>query len=120
MLAGAEALPFEDGAFDTVGSTLVLCTVPDTEAALRELHGRAQAGWAAAVDRARPLRVDALGALAGSPQRPLPRLAEGCNCNRATLDMLARSPFAPGAVERGSYRAMVPLIRPLAVGAAVA
>ena len=27
--AGAEALPFRDGSFDTVVSTLVLCTIPD-------------------------------------------------------------------------------------------
>ena len=116
----AMALPFEDGTFDTVVSTLVLCTVPDPEVALREIHrvlkpgGRLlfmehirseSARWARWQDRL---------------NAPWRAFAEGCNCNRATLDMLARSPFGPGAVERGSFRAMVPLIRPLAVGAAVA
>ncbi len=33
---GAEHLPFDDGAFDAVVSTLVLCTVPDPAAALAE------------------------------------------------------------------------------------
>jgi ubiquinone/menaquinone biosynthesis C-methylase UbiE len=33
---GAEALPFEDGAFDTVVVTLTLCTVPDPAAAVAE------------------------------------------------------------------------------------
>src|SRR3954470_11804976 len=36
--ARAEALPFPDGAFDTVVSTLVLCTVEDPDAAVREVR----------------------------------------------------------------------------------
>jgi ubiquinone/menaquinone biosynthesis C-methylase UbiE len=35
--AGAERLPFEDGAFDVVVSTLVLCSVKDVSAALDEV-----------------------------------------------------------------------------------
>src|SRR5256885_7740616 len=36
--APAESLPFEDGTFDTVVSTLVLCTVSDPERALAEVE----------------------------------------------------------------------------------
>lgn len=36
--AGAEALPFSDGSFDAVVSTLVLCTVPDQGVALAEIR----------------------------------------------------------------------------------
>src|SRR3954469_9228356 len=35
--AGAERLPFPDDSFDTVVSTLVLCTVADPDAALAEV-----------------------------------------------------------------------------------
>ncbi len=59
--ARAEALPFRDGAFDTVVSSLVLCSVDDPAAALAELrrvlapggalraieHVRADRGWRA-------------------------------------------------------------------------
>ena len=36
--ASAEELPFEDSSFDTVISTLVMCTVTDVERSLSEIH----------------------------------------------------------------------------------
>jgi ubiquinone/menaquinone biosynthesis C-methylase UbiE len=118
--AGAEDLPFAASSFDTVVSTLVLCTVPDQDVALHEItrvlrpggqllfleHVRSDSPrWARWQDR-----------LNG----PWRAFAEGCNCNRRTLDSLARSPLRVHAVERAPMRAMVPLIRPLAVGSAFA
>jgi ubiquinone/menaquinone biosynthesis C-methylase UbiE len=35
---GAEALPFEDGRFDTVVSTWTLCSIPDVERAVAEVY----------------------------------------------------------------------------------
>src|SRR5438552_5850818 len=35
---GAERLPFENGSFDFVASTLTLCTIPDPGAALAEVR----------------------------------------------------------------------------------
>lgn len=68
--AAAEALPFKDGAFDTVVSALVFCTVPDPAAGLGEIrrvlrpegrlrmleHGRSDVPWRARwQDRIQPL-----------------------------------------------------------------
>ncbi len=82
--AGAEALPFPDGCFDTVVSTLVLCTVPNQGTALDEIrrvlrpggrllfieHVRAEGKVARWQDRIEPL----WGCLFG-----------GCHPNRDTL-----------------------------------
>jgi ubiquinone/menaquinone biosynthesis C-methylase UbiE len=82
--ARAEALPFRDGAFDTVVSALVLCSVDDPPAALAELvrvlghggtlraieHVRARTPWRA--------RLQDLG------QRPWTWLTGGCHPNRDT------------------------------------
>jgi ubiquinone/menaquinone biosynthesis C-methylase UbiE len=116
--AGAEQLPFRDATIDTVVSTLVLCTVDAPYLALREI--------------ARVLRPD--GQLlfiehvrSDSPSvarwqnrlaRPWQRFAEGCRCNRATLELMDACGLRLDA-HPATWRVMPPIVRPLVIGRAV-
>lgn len=119
VAAGAESLPFDDKSFDTVVSTLVLCTVGDPRRAIGEIgrvlrpggrllfleHVRSEsrrvAGW-----------QDRL-------HRPWHAFAAGCNANRATVELLRES-LRVGEVERDRWAWMPVLVQPLAIGVAEA
>ena len=87
--ADAEALPFPDGAFDTVAISLALCTIPDPGQVLQEL-GRVCRPWGRIVmlehvrSTARPV------AALQRAFSPLNERAVGCHLDRETFD-LARS-----------------------------
>jgi ubiquinone/menaquinone biosynthesis C-methylase UbiE len=116
--ARAEALPFADASFDTVVSTLVLCTVEDPAGALAEArrvlrpggrllfieHVRAEGGLARWQDR-----------LAGVWRH----VGNGCHANRDTLTTLSANGFAVSDVETATWRKMPRLVRPLILGYAV-
>lgn len=113
--APAEALPFGDGTFDTVVSTLVLCTVTDARAAVAEARRVLRPGG-------RLLFVEHVRAvsprLAGWQDRlagPWAAFAQGCRCNRPTEALLERE-FRMGGVERASWRGMPALVHPLVIG----
>jgi len=116
--ASAERLPFEDSSFDTAVFTLVLCTVPNPEAALAETarilkpggkllfveHVRAEdAGLARWQDRL---------------EGPWRFLADGCHCNRDTVATIEASPFSVEQVEHSKLPKAPPLVRPLVWGRA--
>ena len=119
---GAEELPFPDDSFDTVVSTMVLCTVPDAEKAVAEAARVLRPGG-------QLLFIEHLrGEPGGLLERVQDRLdpawsvfAEGCHCNRSTLGAAGPQPADGGQdVERSTWRAMPRIIKPLAVGRAVA
>jgi SAM-dependent methyltransferase len=113
--ADAQALPFPDDSFDTVVSTLVLCSVPDPGRALEELR--------------RVLRQDGSFLFLEHVRSDDPRTARlqdrinpvwrfvsnGCNCNRPTLSLITGS-FSVDDIERGEIPKALPIVRPLVSG----
>src|SRR4051794_12557040 len=87
--AGAEELPFEDGFFDTVVATLVLCTVRDPERVLAEVQRvLAPGGRLLFLEHVRA--DDARLARWQRRLNPLQRrLACGCHLDRPTHDLIA-------------------------------
>ena len=90
--AGAEALPFPGGSFDTVVSTLVLCTVPDQALALGEIRRVLRPGGLLLFIE----HVRAEGAMARWQDRIVPlweRLLGGCHPNRDTVAAIEEAGF---------------------------
>jgi len=117
--APAEELPFADSSFDTVVSTLVLCTVSDPRRAVAEAarvlrpggrllfleHVRAESGWRRTMQR--------------RSVRPWAAFADGCQCDRETLGTI-ESQMRIAKVERASWKGMPAIVKPLVWGSAVA
>jgi ubiquinone/menaquinone biosynthesis C-methylase UbiE len=119
MQASAEEIPVDDATIDSVVSTLVLCTVPEPDRALREIvrilrpggsflfaeHVRSDSPWAARWQ-------DRLN-------RPWGWYACGCECNRDTIASIEKSRLRIDEMSSDRLRWISPLVRPLVIGIAV-
>ena len=119
LRAPAEDLPFEDGTFDAVVSTMVLCGVSDQPRALRQLR--------------RVLRPGGQLLFIEHIRSGDPRLARHqdrmnwmcqavmrCDCNRPTLTSIQETGFAVTDVEHLTMAKAPSFVSPLIVGSATA
>jgi ubiquinone/menaquinone biosynthesis C-methylase UbiE len=117
LRAPAEDLPFEDGTFDTVVSTLVLCGVEDQERALREARRVLRPGGRLLfMEHVRS--DDPAFARFQDRMNWLNRLIVDCDCNRPTLTTIERAGFHVSRLERTTLPKAPKFVRPLIVGAA--
>ncbi len=115
--APAEELPFATASFDTVVSTMVLCTVADVEAALSEIaRVLAPGGRLLFIEH---VRADATRL--GRWQLRLAGLwaawAQGCRCDRDLVSAIG-SQFDLRVTRTAEWTGMPVLVRPLVVGSA--
>lgn len=114
----AERLPFDDDSFDTVTVTLVLCTVPDQQAALREIQRVLKPGGRLLFLEHVRAEDPELARWQDRLERPWRFLGDGCHCNRDTLAALAASRLEIDELERDRLPKAPPIVRPLARGSA--
>jgi ubiquinone/menaquinone biosynthesis C-methylase UbiE len=117
--APAESLPFEDSSFDTVVFTLVLCTVPDPEAALAEAARVLRPGGRLLFVEHVRSEDSGLARWQDRLEKPWRFFADGCHCNRDTVATIEASPLTLESVEHGEMPKSPPLVRPLVSGSAV-
>lgn len=116
--APASMLPFRDASFDTIVVTLCFCTVPDPLESMEELarilrpegqllfmeHIRSERPW--------------LGQVQDFLRAPWAKLADGCQCNRRTLDLLRRAGWEVEVLHTADGALMPPVARPIVSGRA--
>ena len=117
--ASAEALPFDDASFDTVVSTLTLCTVSDPAAALAEAHRvLVPGGRLLFLEHVRA--DDARAARRQDRLTPLwRRVGHGCYPNRDTLAAIEAARFDVEHVHRDRFPRAPRIIAPLISGSAL-
>ena len=117
--AGAEELPFDDTSFDTVVSTLALCTVPDPERAAAEAKRVLRPdGRLLFIEHVRDQEGTGRARWQDRLERPWGWVAGGCHPNRNTGQLLART-FATVEADAAEFPGSgTALVKPLITGSA--
>jgi ubiquinone/menaquinone biosynthesis C-methylase UbiE len=117
--AGAERLPFEDASFDTVVSTLVLCSVDDPGEAMSEVARvlRPQ-GRLLYLEHVRSPDSERLARWQDRLERPWGWFAGGCHPNRPTGETLRSTGLEVERQDQAQMPKAPPLARPLIRGSA--
>lgn len=91
---GAETLPYEDDCFDTVVATWVLCTIPDPQSALAEMHRVLKPGGRLLFAEHVRSRFPRAARLQDFLAPAWKKLGGGCYLNRRSIEMIAAAGFA--------------------------
>ena len=119
LRAPAEDLPFEDGTFDVVVSTLVLCGVDDQPRAVREIRRVLRPeGRFLFLEHVRA--ADPAVAKKQDRMNWLNRIVVCCDCNRPTVDTVERTGFRVAVLEHTELPKTPSFVRPAVVGCALA
>lgn len=92
--ANAGQLPFEDDTFDTIVATLVLCTIPDVDKALKEIKRVCKPEGTILVFEHVKMDDRFLAALQGLLTPFWKRICDGCCLNRDTITCLKMNGFS--------------------------
>jgi ubiquinone/menaquinone biosynthesis C-methylase UbiE len=117
--AGAERLPYDDGSFDTVISTLVMCTVDDPARVAAEIARVLRSdGTLLLLEHVRDPDDGRLGGWQDRLQTPWGWFSGGCHPNRDTAATLAAAGFDVSGLEPAEFPKAPPLARPMIQGTA--
>ena len=119
LRAPAEDLPFEDGTFDTIVSTLVLCGVDDQPRAVREIRRVLRPGGRFLfLEHVRA--DDPAAAKKQDKMNRINRAVVCCDCNRPTLDTIEAAGFEVTALQNTELPKSPSFVRPAIIGDALA
>lgn len=118
VIAPAEKLPFDDDSFDAVVSTLVLCTVPEPEETIKEIHRVLRPGGSFVFIEHVRSSDPASAKWQDRLETPWRIFGNGCHCNRDTESLLRNGGFGLDGVQHGEMPKAPAIIRPLIQGRA--